>query len=107
MTPTFRTRVAISSTLFVCGALSLGIGLAPILISGAEPVASNAVTLAQNSGPGGGRPPREAVDACEGKSSGAACSFEGRDGSSSGTCQSPESNVPAACVPEGMEPPKK
>lgn len=49
------------------------------------------------------RPPREAILACENQSASSACGFEGRDGEHiKGTCRSPASNVPAACVPDGM-----
>lgn len=57
--------------------------------------------------PGGGggdqqhrRPPPEALDACQGKASGAACSFTGRrDETVSGTCFAPQSDLPLACRP--------
>ena len=60
-------------------------------------------------GPGRGghrAPPPEALAACQGKSSGAACSFTGRRGDSvSGTCFSPDPSKPLACKPTNMPPP--
>ena len=54
-------------------------------------------------GPDGDRPPPpppEAIDSCADKSSGDACSFEGREGETlSGTCFSPSSDLPLACRP--------
>ena len=66
---------------------------------------------AQGGGQQGGqrspRPPREAVDACQGKASGAACSFVGRENQSlAGTCFAPPAKgdrdkgpPPLACRP--------
>jgi len=66
---------------------------------------------AQGGGQQGGqrppRPPREAVEACEGKASGAACSFVGRENQSlAGTCFAPpvkgdsdKGPPPLACRP--------
>jgi len=54
------------------------------------------------------RPPKEAVDACEGADEGDACSFAGREGETlSGTCEGPPdaSDKPLACRPEGAPPP--
>jgi len=52
------------------------------------------------------RPPPQALAACEGKSSGAACSFTGRDNDTvNGTCFAPpeggngQSSAPLACRP--------
>ena len=45
-------------------------------------------------------PPPEAREACEGKAAEAACEFEGRRGSVSGTCFSPKTDLPLACRPE-------
>ena len=54
-----------------------------------------------------GGPPPEALDACRGKSSGAACRFTGRRGEPlNGSCFSPPNGAAPACRPEGG-PPKK
>jgi hypothetical protein len=46
------------------------------------------------------RPPKEALSACHGKSSGATCSFTSPRGDQvQGTCWSPESSKPLACKP--------
>jgi uncharacterized protein YdeI (BOF family) len=46
------------------------------------------------------RPPKEAVDACQSSSSGASCSFSGREGKQmTGTCWSPDTSKPLACKP--------
>ena len=58
-------------------------------------------------GPGSGqqgqnkppRPPKEAVDACQSKNAGDACSFSGPKGDKSGTCFTPEATKPLACKP--------
>lgn len=45
-------------------------------------------------------PPSEALDACKGKASGDACSFESpRHGTVSGTCFAPKEDLPLACRP--------
>jgi len=45
-------------------------------------------------------PPREALDACAGKSSDAACSFAGPKGTVTGTCRNgPRPEDPLACAP--------
>ena len=50
--------------------------------------------------PSGKRPPREAVEACEGRVAGDACSFELPDGKTeAGTCRAPDAKAPAACAP--------
>ncbi len=52
-------------------------------------------------GDGPPRPPREAVEACSGKSSGDSCTFSGRAGETlSGTCFTPAQDKPLACRPE-------
>ncbi|GEM_PF-4840984 len=58
------------------------------------------------SGPGQGQqgkhrgPPPEALAACEGKSSGAECSFQSPRGDTvSGTCFAPKSDLPLGCRP--------
>lgn len=65
--------------------------------------ATTPVTLAQQSRQGGdrpARPPREALEACTDQTSGSACGFSGRDGQKiTGTCRSPQANVPLACAP--------
>jgi hypothetical protein len=50
-------------------------------------------------GPPGGGPPAEAVDACEGKSVGDACEFEGRRGLVQGTCFTPPGTQDLVCRP--------
>jgi hypothetical protein len=48
------------------------------------------------------RPPREAVEACVDHAAGDACSFEGRDGTVTGTCWKPSdapADAPLACAP--------
>jgi hypothetical protein len=58
-------------------------------------------------GPGRGRhrgPPAEALEACSGSAEGAACTFEGPEGSVSGTCVSPPRIEGLVCAPEGMGP---
>lgn len=55
---------------------------------------------------GQGQPPAEAMNACQGLSQGAACSFTTPQGSISGTCnQTPEGVL--ACVPAGGPPPPR
>lgn len=52
-----------------------------------------------------GGPPPEAFEACEGKSSGASCSVEGREETISGTCQADrKDSSKTLCVPEGGPP---
>ena len=57
----------------------------------------------QGGGQGGGQrrgPPEQAIAACQGKSSGAACSFVGRHNNSlTGTCFAPNTNHALACRP--------
>ena len=48
---------------------------------------------------GGHRPPREALDACQSKKAGDACTFESPHGAVTGTCFTPESSKPLACKP--------
>jgi hypothetical protein len=48
--------------------------------------------------PGGGHPPQEAIDACSGKSKGAACSLSTPRGVVSGTCDTPPGSS-LACIP--------
>lgn len=53
-----------------------------------------------------GRPPREAIEACENVEPQSVCEFSGRDGGTvRGTCMSPKADVPLACAPANM--PKK
>jgi hypothetical protein len=63
---------------------------------------------AQDRGRGGpphGGPPPEALAACTSHVSGAACSFTGREGQTlRGTCVSPSSSLPLACMPAGGPP---
>ena len=48
-------------------------------------------------------PPPQALAACANSTSGAQCSFEGREGRTvSGTCFAPESSLPLACRPAHM-----
>ncbi|SNS59471.1 hypothetical protein [Antarctobacter heliothermus] len=66
------------------------------------------LTLAQQSQQGGAgnrpaRPPREALEACTKQTSGSPCGFSGPDGHQiTGTCRSPQANVPLACTPADM-----
>ncbi len=55
----------------------------------------------QDRGRGGPpRPPKEALDACQGKKRDAACRFTGRRGETvQGTCFSPVADAPLACRP--------
>lgn len=75
----------------------IGLCLAALL-----PIAG--VAGAQGRGPGDERrprrPPQEALDACADKSSGDSCSFEGPDGTISGTCFAPSEDLPVACRPQ-------
>jgi hypothetical protein len=51
------------------------------------------------------RPPKEALDACESKSDGNECHFQGREKETiTGTCFRPETHLPLACRP--TSPPK-
>ena len=101
-----RKRLAIGATLIGCSMVSLGLAMAPDLLFGAPstPAPYDLAQAGGKGGPGDQRPPREALDACEGKSTGAACSFDARDGAMSGTCQSPDAQAPAACMPKGGAP---
>ena len=100
MNDTLSKRIRIAAVLMVASTMSLGGAMATVLLGGERHTAEPSLYLAQ-SGPGGKRPPREAMDACEGKTSGAACSFESREGGVTGTCRTPDGDAPAACVPEG------
>ncbi|KZZ28458.1 hypothetical protein A3753_12500 [Sulfitobacter sp. HI0082] len=54
----------------------------------------------------GGRPPQEAVEACENAKPQSACEFPSREGDAvQGNCMSPKADVPLACAPANM--PKK
>ncbi|MEO1173350.1 MAG: hypothetical protein AAFX94_15055 [Myxococcota bacterium] len=66
-------------------------------------VASVLVSATANAQERGRRePPPEALAACEGRSEGDACSFEGRRGGAvNGTCRIPPQSQQLACVPEG------
>ena len=59
----------------------------------------------QGSGQGGSErrgPPEQAIAACQGKSSGAACSFVGRNNAErTGTCFTPNAEHTLACRPAG------
>jgi hypothetical protein len=51
----------------------------------------------------GAMPPKESMQACEGKKSGVACSFTGRQGEKiEGTCFAPDSEKPLGCKPTKM-----
>lgn len=50
-------------------------------------------------------PPRDAIDACRGKSVGAACRLLGWEGRPAGACQ--QIHAYFACVPEGLPPPRQ
>ncbi len=103
MNHTLPKRMRIAAILLVASTMSLGGAMATVLLGGERYTAEPSLYLAQ-SAPGGDRPPREAKDACTGKAVDAACSFESRDGTISGTCRAPDSDAPAACVPEGAGP---
>lgn len=54
------------------------------------------------------KPPKEAFDACSGKSQGTSCAFTGREGKQiSGVCRQPPRGEDSAlvCVPANMPPP--
>lgn len=49
------------------------------------------------------KPPKEALDACVGKTAGASCEFSGRNQEKvTGTCFQPNTNLPLACRPANM-----
>ncbi|MDO6585106.1 hypothetical protein Q4543_06210 [Salipiger sp. 1_MG-2023] len=76
--------------------------LTALPVSEARADASDSRVQLAQSGEKPARPPKEAIDACSGKSNGASCSFAGKDGTSmSGTCKAPDSKTPAACAPAG------
>lgn len=102
MKPTIKARIAIATILLIGSGLSLGTAVVPVLAAGGDTFLDMETDLAQQSRPG--RPPREAMEACAEKASGDACSFTGPKGPVSGTCRTPKSSAPAACVPEGMGP---
>lgn len=92
-----KPRARRNAILFAVGMVAITLASGPIRAT--EFPNTTGYELAQ-SRPGGGRPPREALQVCETKSSGDACSFTVQDGTTvKGTCRSPEANVPAACVP--------
>jgi len=101
MNNTLPKRMRIAAILMVASTMSLAGAMATVLLGGERFTAEPSLYLAQ-SGPGGKRPPREAMDACEGKTSGAACSFDAREGNISGTCRAPDDTAPAACVPKDV-----
>ncbi len=77
-----------------------------IVLTLATPVAADqgqGMNQGQGMGQGSGRgqgPPREAISACQGKSSGTSCSFTGMRGEQlQGTCMTPDSSRPLACCP--------
>jgi hypothetical protein len=52
-----------------------------------------------------GKPPQEAITACEGKSAGSSCEMTGRRGETlNGTCADTPDGKYFACKPEGMPP---
>lgn len=63
----------------------------------------------QPAGLGGGvqgqQPPQEAITACVGLSTGAACSVTTPNGTLSGTCGAPPNSTQLACIPAGGPPP--
>ncbi len=63
------------------------------------------VASAQSGGPPPHGPPPEALAACQGKSSDAACSFTHDGRSLEGTCFTPLRDLPLACRPAGGPPP--
>jgi hypothetical protein len=50
-------------------------------------------------------PPPEAVAACSGKSAGAACTFQHKDRTETGSCFTPDPALPVACKP--VRPPRE
>jgi hypothetical protein len=66
---------------------------------------SAAVVFAQQGGPPPHGPPPEALAACQGKSSDAACSFTHQGRTLEGTCFTPSRDLPLACRPAGGPPP--
>lgn len=85
--------------------MALTLAVLPIhALESADAASAQVLHLAQAK-PEGKRPPREAMQACEGQSSGDACSFDLRDGTAvKGTCRTPDEKVPAACVPANAHP---
>ncbi len=75
-------------------------------VSTAGPGTEYAQSTQSGKGERGGRPPREAVEACANAKPKEACEFPSRDGDAvQGTCMSPKADVPLACAPTKM--PKK
>lgn len=101
MKHTIRIPLAIVAILLTASGFTLGLANLPAFAPTASTDTGSRL-IAQNSRPQ--RPPEEALKACSGKQSGASCSFKAKDSTVKGTCQSPASNVPAACMPAGGAP---
>jgi len=53
---------------------------------------------------GGGQPPQQAIDACNGLAQGAACTINTPNGTINGTCNTPPNSSQLACMPQGGPP---
>lgn len=79
--------------------------------NGAKPPVAGSPLNGQNPNPQQGNrprnnPPAEALQACQGKTQGDACSFTERNGNNiSGSCITPPQTDQLACAPVGMNPP--
>jgi len=94
--------LAITFAAVVLGALNISAARAEV-VSEADQGLTYAQSAPSGQGERGGRPPREALEACANVEPQSACEFSGRDGKSvQGTCMSPKSGVPLACVPANM-----
>ena len=102
--PRMRPHHKVIATVIICTALATCVNISIARAETAVATPKGAMTLAQAAPPSaGGRrspPPREAIKACASQAAKSACAFAGRDGQKvTGTCQSPEVDVPPACVP--------
>ncbi|WP_138936214.1 hypothetical protein [Roseovarius arcticus] len=97
----FITALLISAIVVVFADLS--IANAQTAISVDEPASILAQAAPSGADGGRGRPPREAVEACTSLPVDATCGFAGRDGGQiSGTCRSPQADIPLVCTPAKM-----
>ncbi|MFW2589390.1 hypothetical protein [Sagittula sp. SSi028] len=110
MKPKTQMRMTIAAILIVGSVASLAAAALPVWAAGKQTFLTSQVdmtildsTQLAQSKQRPQRPPQEAIEACQDKKSGDACSFDGRDGTESGTCVSPQSNVPPACAPAGQQ----